>query len=96
MNQSLKPRSDFRASQFAKAHESLVTNSGFRFAVQQALLAYVTDLKAKAEGSDSAANWNKAEGAMEFTDILLNIAESPEPPKEDKKKSWSLSQLIRT
>ncbi len=77
---NLTPKKDFIAKkQFADAHRDLVVSTPFREALHAAMLDYVLVLTAS---SDPAANYYRIEGAKEFIQHLLNIAEQTKSPPE--------------
>ena len=72
---NLTPKKDFQGKKaFADAHRDLVVSTPFREALHAALLDYVLVLNA---GSEPAANYHRIEGARDFIQHLLNVAEMP-------------------
>ena len=73
---NLTPKKDFIGKKvFADAHRDLVVSMPFREALHAALIEYVMTI-GKSD-SEPAANYYRIEGAREFIQVLLNIAEMP-------------------
>ena len=76
---NLTPKKDFQGKKvFADAHRELVVSTQFREALHAALIEYVMTI-GKSD-SEPAANYHRVEGAREFIQVLLNIAEMPKTP----------------
>lgn len=76
---NLTPKKDFQGKkQFSDAHRDLVVSTPFREALHAALIEYMMTI-GKSD-SEPAANYHRIEGAREFIQVLLNIAEQTKSP----------------
>lgn len=71
---NLSPKDRFLKSTDARAHLDLVANPVFHHALESALSEMQLSV---AKSSDPAANWHRLEGAKQFVEILLNLADPP-------------------
>lgn len=77
---NLTPKKDFQGKkQFADAHRELVVSTQFREALNASLLEYVSSVSGSPP-EDAAANYYRIQGAREFVQVLLNIAEQAKSP----------------
>jgi hypothetical protein len=77
MEQKIAPKADFLKSPSARSHAELVMTPAFRYAVQAAMLQFVSE-QPWSEPTDfntSARNALRLEGARRYLSILLNLAE---------------------
>jgi hypothetical protein len=78
---NLTPKKDFQEKkQFAGAHRDLVLSTPFREALHAALVDYVTSFTSVSDPEIAAANCHRIEGAIDFINRLLNVAEMPKTP----------------
>lgn len=73
---NLTPKKDFlEKKEWARMHADLVVHPNFREAVNASLIDMVLALPDTTSPTDAAANYHKIQGAKEFINRLLNIAE---------------------
>lgn len=78
---NLTPKKDFlEKKQFAEAHRDLVVSTQFREALHAALIEYVISFNSVTDPEIAAANFHCIEGAKDFIQHLLNIAEQTKTP----------------
>lgn len=77
MEQSIAPKKEFLKSAHARFHSELVTAPAFKFALEMALLQFVSEQAPGASGDfqTPARNQMQLEGARRFIYVLLNLAE---------------------
>jgi hypothetical protein len=80
VNPSLQPKHEFIQLPAAKGHRDLVLNANFRTACEKALMQFMLGHNFTNKIEESSANWHRVEGALEFVELLLTLAEETKPP----------------
>lgn len=83
----LQPRARFLENkEFASFHQELVVSTKFRAAAEAALLQTLFNTPPADSESEAAACWHRVEGAKQFLNTFMNLAENPKllPPKPNQ------------
>ena len=78
---TLNPKTRFQAQDaLAKQHLDISASEAFQRAAESALLQMVMEIPSPKDQEQAAANWYAMAGARAYVNLLLNIAEKPQPP----------------